>query len=268
MVEAKTKSGESQDVRSVKGSSLYNFVEEQQGEVPFGRVLDAGTGPRSLRWLLGLATESFTAVTGSPVQATRLRKLVADSLRPQDRVMAGNWADQDLLAGEQFDTVIADFLLGAIERFAPYFESRLFERLRPLTAKRLYVTGIQPYVIDRPKNEAGALIWEIGRHRDACLLLSGQRLHREYPLQWVLAELSRSGFKPIAARKFPVAYKGDFAPSQMELWRGGVERMTDRALAQSLLAYGEVLTQRELAHVEKHGALSHGFAYAVAADPA
>jgi hypothetical protein len=251
----------------MKGSALFSQIEALQGEAPYGRVLDAGTGPRSLRWLMTLGTEAITAVTGAPAQAAKLQRLLGEWQRPKDQLLVGNWTDPELLAGEQFDTVIADYLLGAIEGFAPYFQSALFARLRPLTAKRLYVAGVEPYVVKRPRNEAGALIWEIGRYRDACLILMGKQQYREYPLEWVLAQLRRSGFQPVAARKVATGYKADFVNAQIDMCRPGLERLPDKALGRSLVAHGEALRNRALAHIEAHGSLSHGFAYVVAADP-
>jgi len=252
---------------AAKGSALYSYIETVQGDAPYGRVLDAGAGPRSLRWLMSLNTDSCTAVIGSRGQAAKLERVMGDWKRPQDRLVVGNWADRDLLAGEQFDTVLADYLLGAIEAFAPYFQAELFSRLRPLTSRRLYITGVEPYVIRRPKAEAGVLIWEIGRYRDACLMLSGKQPYREYPLNWVLAQLRRSGFQPAAARKFPIGYKADFVNGQIDLCRPLLEGLADNALGQSLIAHGEALRGRALAHIESHGSLSHGFAYVIAADP-
>lgn len=245
----------------------FPYIEALQGETSYGRVLDAGTGPRSLSWLMTLKTESITAVTGTPAMAAQVQRLVGDRQRPQDRLLVGNWTDPDLLAGEQFDTVLADHLLGAIEGFAPYFQTALFARLRQLTVKRLYITGMEPYVIERPEDEAGALIWEIGRYRDACLILSGQRHYREYPLDWVLAELRRSGFQPVAARKVPTGYKANFVNGQIGLCRPLLERLADQTLGRSLIAHGEVLRSRALAHIESQGSLSHAVHHVVAADP-
>lgn len=250
------------------GSASFSFIEGLQGETPYGRLLDAGTGPRSLRWLLTLNTDSITAVTGAPAMAAQVRRSVAEWQRPQDRLLVGNWTDPDLLAGEQFDTVVADHLLGAVEGFAPYFQTSLFARLRPLTAKRLYVTGMEPYVVDRPKAAGGALIWEIGRYHDACRILAGQRHYREFPLDWVLAQLRRSGFKPVAARKISTGYQADFVNGQINFCRPLLKRMPDQALAQSLLAHGDALRTRALAHIESHGSLSPAFHYVIAADPA
>jgi hypothetical protein len=199
--------------------------------------------------------------------AAQVQRLVGEWQRPQDRMLIGNWLDPDLLAGEQFDTVLADNLLGAIEGLAPYFQNALFARLRPLTVKRLYVTGMEPYVIGRPGDAAGALIWEIGRYRDACLILSGQRHYREYPLDWVLAQLQRSGFQPVAARKIPVGYKANFVNGQIDLCRPGLKLLADQTLGQSLIAHGEALRSRALDHIERHGSLVHSFHHVVAAEP-
>lgn len=250
-----------------KGSALYSYIEALHGDASYGRVLDAGTGPRSLRWLMTLDTDSCTAVTGTPAQAAKLQRLMGEWQRPQDRLVVGNWTDPDLLDREQFDTVLADYLLGAIEGFAPYFQTELFGRLRPLTLKRLYVTGVEPYVVVRPRDEAGILIWEIGRFRDACLILAGRQPYREYPLDWVLAQLRRSGFEPVATRKFPISYRADFVNSQIDLCRPLLERLGDQALAKALIAHGEELRSKALAFIEQRGSLSHGFAHVIAADP-
>ncbi len=248
-------------------SALYSYIKQLQGDAHLGRVLDAGTGPRSLRWLLSQNVDSCTAVTGTPAMEAQTQRVVGDQLRPQDRLLVGNWTDPQLLAGEQFDTVLADHLLGAIEGSAPFFQFRLFARLRPLTVKRLYVTGMQPYVIERPASEAGALIWEIGRFRDACLILSGERPFREFPLHWVLAQLPRSGFKAVASRKFPVGYKAKFVNGQIGLCRPRLERLADRSLGQSMIAHGEALRARALAYIASHGSLSPAVHYVIAADP-
>ncbi|RYY42508.1 MAG: hypothetical protein EOP59_09855 [Sphingomonadales bacterium] len=215
--------------------------------------------------MLGLATERWTAVTGAEGHAAQVHALAAPAMRPQDALLVGNWTDPALLAGEMFDTVLADYLLGAVEGFAPYFQSELFARLRPLTRRRLYVTGVEPYVVARPADEAGALVWEIGRFRDACLTLAGEQHYREYPIDWVLAQLRKSGFTPVAARKFPIRYKARFVNGQIDMCRSRLDALG--GIGQALIAHGEALRDRALAHVEAHGSLRHGFDYVIAADP-
>ena len=250
----------------MSGATLYSAIEELQGETPFGRVLDAGTGLRSLRWIIGLETDSWTAVTGTRGMAARAKRVIGEQMRPRDRLEVGNWAEPEFLAGQEYDTVLADHLLGAIEGFAPFFQTALFARLRALTARRLYVTGMEPYVVERPRDEAGALIWEIGRYRDACVILSGQKPYREFPMEWVLAELRRSGFETLDARRVAVGYQAYFVNSQIEVPRAGLERLADQAVARALIAHGEALRARALAHIESNGPLGH-MHYVIAAEP-
>jgi len=251
----------------MKERGIFKTIEALHGDAPYGKVLDAGTGPKSLGWLTKQATDSITAVTGAKSMVAIVRKWLGKWERPQDRMIVGNWANPKLLAGEKFDTVLAENLLGSIEGFAPYFQTELFARLRPLTGKRLYVVGLEPYVVEKPADEAGAFIWEIGRYRDACQMLSGGRPYREFPGEWVADHLKRSGFNPVGARRFSVNYTSDFVNGQIGLAKLHLEHMEDKALAQSLIAHGEELTARALAYIERNGTLSHGFVHVIAADP-
>lgn len=252
-----------------KHSALYRYIERAQGDHAWGTMLDAGTGVNSLSWVTSLETDRWTAVTGSLSEANWVREAVKTNLRPDDQLLEGNWANPALLKGEVFDTVLADYLLGAIDGFAPYFQSYLFKRLRPLTGKRLYVTGLEPYVpTDRPNTKAGQLIWEIGRYRDACVLLSGSRPYREYPAQWAIDALSRSGFVVRSAKHFKISYKKRFVNAQIDLVLPGLEKLEDRALATALKARGEALRADALAMVETEGALRHCRNYVIVAEPA
>jgi hypothetical protein len=102
-------------------NTLFSYIETLQGGTPWGKV---GTGWSSLGWLTGLTTERLTAVTACSRRAEALRSRYQIVLRPQDAVVVGNWVDTDLLRGEVFDVVLADYLVGAVDRFAPYFQGR------------------------------------------------------------------------------------------------------------------------------------------------
>lgn len=250
----------------MSGGTLFSLIEQWQGDAPWGRVLDAGLGVRSMRWLLGLERTGLVAVTGTHPMAARAQRVLRQEMGAEDRIEVGTWADPGFLAGERFDTVLADHLLGAIEGFAPYFQTSLFPRLRTLTGRRLYVTGMDPYVVERPQDESGKLIYEIGRFRDACLILCGQKPYREFPLSWVLTELRRAGFEPTERRRVAVGYEAYFVNSQIDQCRAGLDRLADRALGEALIAHGEALRQRGLAHIEREGRLGHHH-YAIAANP-
>lgn len=248
-------------------SGLFAHIGELQGNLPWGSFLDAGTGTHSIRWVSSLATDRWTAVTGAEGHAIQVRDTVERSRRPQDRIVLGNWADPDLLAGERYDTVLADYLLGALEGFAPYFQSRLFGRLRPLVGHRLYVVGLEPYVTGTPDTPAGRLVWEIGCFRDACLVLAGEQPYREYPAQWVVDHLEAARFRVLSAERFPIRYKARFVNSQIDMCTPRLAKLADRRLAEALMKRGDELRSRALTLIEQEGGLKHGYDYVLSAEP-
>lgn len=247
--------------------SLYQRLSGLQGDMPWGSVLDAGTGPGSMRWLLSLKTERWTAITGSTRMATRTREEIGDAMRAADRLEVGNWIDPDLLDGERYDTVLADYLLGAIDGFAPYSQDRLFHRLRPLVGRRLYIVGLEPYVPYRPQDPVGRIVNEIGRVRDACLLLAHERPYREYPMDWVLRHLDQAGFHAIDAMRIPIRYGERFVNSQLDMCSRAVDGMRDRVPGIALHATIAELRSRALAMVASEGGLRHGHDYIIMAEP-
>ncbi|KKB99078.1 hypothetical protein WR43_11440 [Mycolicibacter arupensis] len=250
-------------------SALFRHVETLQGDRPWGAMLDAGAGVKSLQWIQSLATDRWTAVTAAPSMAEATRAALGDGIRPQDRLVVGNWIDETLLAGETFDTVLVDYLVGAIEGFAPYWQDHVFDRLRPLVANggRLYVTGLEPYVPYTPTTDSGRIICEIGRVRDACLLLAGERTYREFPLDWVLRYLERAGFRIVESRRFPIRYGARHVNGQLDMCRRRLERFGSAALGNSMLHYVEELRLRALLVLARDGGLRHGHDYVVAAEP-
>lgn len=249
------------------GSRVFRFIENLQGDLPWGSFLDAGTGTNSIGWVASLATDQWTAVTGAEGHAVQVQNAIEARRRPQDRLILGNWADSSLLSGERFDTVLADYLIGAIEGFAPYYQPYLIERLRSLTSNRLYIAGLEPYVATKPDDSAGKLVWEIGRFRDACLLLSGSRPYREYPAQWVVDHLEASGFRIVASRRFAIRYKERFVNSQLDMCAPHLAKLEDGALAEAMRRRGEHIRMQALDMIANQGELRHGFDYVLAAEP-
>lgn len=215
------------------------------GDAPWGSFLDAGTGTHSLQWVLGLETERWVAVTGGASRRTLLQRNLGHRMRPQDEVMAGNWTDPMLLTGQRFDVVLADYLLGAIAGFAPYFQAQLFARLRPLVKGQLYVVGLDPYP-DRPETEGGRVVREIARLRDACILLAGHRCYREYPLEWVVRSLESSGFTVDDALRVDIVYRERFVNGQLDVCLRKLRYFKDPALAEEMKRHIESLRERAL----------------------
>lgn len=254
---------------TVHVSSLFRYIETLHGSHRWGALLDAGTGVNSLNWIAALPTESWTAITASQRMADKIRDTSGVRIRAQDRLLVGNWVSDSLLTGETFDTVLVDYLIGAIDGFAPYWQARLFNRLRPLVKDngRLYVVGLEPYVPYKPDSESGRVIWEIGRVRDACLLLAGERPYREYPADWVLRRLGEAGFRVLETRHFPIRFRERFVNSQLDMCLDRLTRFASDELATSMRRYVENLRARALALQERENGLRHGYDYVIAAEP-
>src|SRR5688572_24564119 len=81
-------------------SSLFSFIERLHEGRTWGAVLDAGAGVNPTGWVAGLPTARWTAVTAATAHAAQVKAMVEPRMRPGDRLVVGNWMDQDLLAGE------------------------------------------------------------------------------------------------------------------------------------------------------------------------
>ncbi len=167
----------------------------------YGRVLDAGTGIYSLRWLSGLLhrsnfngelhMSSFVAVTADE-NFRRECQYKAEELGVGERaqIVKGNWNDHLLVddssegkktllcEGQLFDTILADYLVGAVDHFSPFFQDQLFFRLRShlKSGGVMHLTGLNP--IPEKVNGPANIFCKITKLRDACILLAGSRPYR------------------------------------------------------------------------------------------
>lgn len=248
------------------GDLLFDTVATLHHGRSWGRVLDAGTGDKSLDWILSLATEGWTAVSGEAERAQRLAERVADRTRPRDRVLAGNWTDPTLLAGERYDVVLADYLVGAIDGHAPYFQDELFARLRPHVAGVLYAIGQSP-MPDDPKTDGQRLVVEVCRVRDACILLAGDRCYREYPLAWVERSLSSSGYRVTATRSFGMVLRSPWLERQIAVGHRKLARFADQGLAREMERHLAALVHRARTIPEARDGVRIASDWIVAAEP-
>jgi len=245
-------------------SSLFRYIESLQGDQPWGDFLDAGTGVNSALWSNGLATTKWVGVSGSPSHAEQVCQTLGEALRVQDEVLVGNWCEPDFLQGRVFDTVLADYLLGAIEGFAPYFQGQLFARLRRHVGKRLYVIGLDPYILGPAASDEAKMVKAIGRLRDCCLMLAGETPYREYPLEWTVDALLGAGFEIKQARRFGNRYGAKWVHGQLDMAQRRLPKLTNQALAHVLGKEIENLRARALILNEQKGGLRHGADYVIA----
>ncbi len=234
----------------------------------WGHVLDAGTGPKSLPWVASLSSQRWTAITAQPSMAESARQSLSSAPRAADRIIIGNWADEELLPGERFDTVLLDYLIGSVDAFAPYFQEALLHRLAARTLGSLYVIGLEPYVPVVADEDVGAFVGDLGRLRDACQLLARDRPYREYPAQWVAAQLQRVGMAVTDTRYFRIRYRKQFLAGQLDICETRARQIPDPALSAALLEHIALMRQRGEALIEQHDGLPYGRDYVIRAVPA
>ena len=142
----------------------------------------------------------------------------------------------------------------------------LAQRLQP--GGRLYIVGLEPipdsYGGTTP-NSPQAIICDVRRIRDACILLAGDRCYREYPVEWIERQLhakqapspspappahtntsstnnhhssSSSSNTPrlhwLASKQFPILYSHRTIVKQIEVARKKLPQIPSKALAREL----------------------------------
>jgi len=212
---------------------LFDYIRKMQGN-NWGSILDAGTGSHSLEWIIGLNSTKWTAITGDPKRQAAMEKLFEGKIRPEDKVISGNWKDDDLLEGEVYDIVIADYLIGSLDGYAPYYQYQLIERLKPHVGKKLYIVGAEPFPDKVEDDEHGQLIVDIAKIRDSCILLAGQRPYREYPMDWVMKTLKRAGFHINGVGFFESTHGREFVEMQLNVAETKLKYFQNKDLAQSM----------------------------------
>ncbi len=247
------------------GDLLFDHVTALHEGRPWRSVLDAGTGRHSLRWVRSLPTERWTAVTADPDMLRALDADTAGERRPGDRLVLGDWTDASLLAGEVYDVVLADYLLGAVDGFAPYFQDKLFARLARHVGSRLYVIGLEP-LPDRPATEPERVVTEIARLRDALLLLCRERPYREFPVAWVREHLERAGLRVVSEKRFANVLGHGWVDRQVDMCERRLARLPDPSLAAPMRDYADDLRRRAHAACDAHGGLRCGHDHVLAAE--
>lgn len=238
--------------------ALFQHVEQLQQGRPTATVLDAGTGAHSLRWLTTLGA-AVTGVTADEPTAARLRTEF-----PDVELVTGDWQDDGLLRGRRYDVVVADYLLGAIDGFAPYYQDEVFSRLRPHVAGRLYAIGLEPWPARDDDPDAQAFI-DLCSTRDAAFLLAGTRPYREFPESWVARTLQHSGFAVIDRMRLPIRHSA----RTIDREHGNAVRYARRAerdVAGALIRRADALRERLLARVRTRPLL-FGNDWVIAAEP-
>ena len=286
--------------------ALFGYIEKSQVESAassnFGRFLDAGTGSHSLRWIASVlhrqqlleqtnhgeqaaplvSMDSFTAITADETMRRRVLE-EAQSLGIADKgeVVIGNWStgvertgkleygqNKLLLEGQTYDTILVDYLVGAIDGFSPYFQDLIFERLMPHLAPggRMYIIGLQP-IPDRVPSEAN-IMCKITKIRDACILLANHRCYREYPVDWIQRHIRRAGMEIMETRQYPIRYDHGTMLKQINVGRSKLRLFPTKGVAEEMGIILDKLEQESLQVTRKQdsGRITLGFDYVVVAE--
>lgn len=106
------------------GDILFESIVSMHEGRSWGTFLDAGTGVHSMKWIQQLNTESITAITADihmERQVMSNESVAANWREGIDRMLCGNWMDEEFCNNlGKFDTILADYLIGAVEGFSPY----------------------------------------------------------------------------------------------------------------------------------------------------
>jgi hypothetical protein len=256
-----------------KDDALFGLIENQQGDEPFGNVLDAGTGMHSLRWMATLRDEKkgmtgFTAITADQTMQRNVRQ-EADALEISHlgNVVIGNWfGHAPLEFGEVFDTVLADYLVGAMDGFSPYQQDlmipKLVKCLKP--GGKLYIVGLEP-LPDKAEGAAN-IVCKVRQVRDACILLGGHRCYREYPVEWIERQIrSTPDLELVSTTNFPILYKHRTIVNQINVGRSKFPHFPTPELAEEMRRVLDDLERQSAEATEKEGSIRLGFDYVVVA---
>lgn len=292
-----------------KDDIIFGAIEDEQGSEPFGDVLDAGTGLHSLRWLATLSTpgkglKSLTAVTADAGMHRTVTQEV-DAVRPLIaphplicEVLIGNWfavSDHDnnnnnkitnllpwQLEGRSFDTILLDYLIGAMDGFSPYKQDQIIPLLTRFLKPggRMYIVGLEPLPDPSTTNDrdGGNIMCRVRQVRDACILLAGHRCYREYPLEWVERQIQQHGeqqdrsinhttsLRHISSRRFPILYRHATIVKQINVARSKLPLFPSKALAASMREVLDELEKESLTVTQSKsdGKIRLGFDYLVA----
>ena len=248
---------------------LFSTIERYHEQKPWGRMLDAGTGVNSVKWMLGLDCEDWLGITADRRMKDNVVKEAKLEADESDRIVVGNWMEESFCSTlGMFDTIVADYLFGAVDGFSPHTQDlvmkKLKQHLKPGGA--LYIIGMYP-IPDHASGPAD-IIAEIRRVRDSCILLAGHRPYRELPSEWVIRHLIKEGFEVRKTRNFNILHSKDSAVRQIRVARSKLDLMENGAVRGGMQLYLDDLEARveEIMEESDTKSLTLSHDYVIAAD--
>ena len=287
---------------------LTKATNAARGHDRWGNVLDAGTGPGSMSYLCAQPTETVVAVTAARTMSARLKMELKAPCKPVElltnysangtvtgvvrkdghpnTLLVGNWFGADhggkrpltehpVYTAQKFDTVLAEYLLGALEHFAAFNEQKMMDLLVSSVKDDglLLFCGRKPFDYPGPEpykteyNKAMQLVLDVERVRDAAMLLSHQREYREFPAWWVREALLQRGLEIVRQESFTGRVNIDYVKQQLDWARREARKVPAKSLSASLLEHikGLQAAADAEAGLNKKDGVSFGGSYCIVA---
>jgi hypothetical protein len=154
-----------------------------------------------------------------------------------------------------------------MDGFSPYQQDLIFPKLAKYLKPggRLYIVGLQP-LPDSAVGDAN-IICTVRRVRDACILLSGQKCYREYPVDWIERQLTAEPtMKLNTSSTFPILYKHQTIVNQINVARYKLPDFISPDLADEMKKVLDDLETKSLEATQRSGRIQLGFDYVVTAE--
>lgn len=266
---------------AARGGSWGNVLDAGTGSHSLKWLLER----KDVASVTAVTADKGMAATCASLAARYTKAGAPDESRAE--IVIGNWDDEDLLEGRTYDIILADYLVGAMDGFSPcvkegaaadaaalfpfllhaptyhsyspthlnplrYTQDLIFGRLKKHLSPSgaLYVVGLQP-VPDYGKGDGAKLIGEVRRLRDACILLAGHRMYREYPPSWIERSLKQHGYDVGGSKSFPILYSYESINRQISVAERKLPLIKDEALREKLQAHVDDLRTRVKAAVDE-----------------
>eukprot|EP00316_Scyphosphaera_apsteinii_P015553 CAMPEP_0119307092 /NCGR_PEP_ID=MMETSP1333-20130426/7679_1 /TAXON_ID=418940 /ORGANISM="Scyphosphaera apsteinii, Strain RCC1455" /LENGTH=395 /DNA_ID=CAMNT_0007310561 /DNA_START=374 /DNA_END=1561 /DNA_ORIENTATION=- len=291
---------------------LTKATNAARGHRRWGHVLDAGTGPSSMSWLCTQPTESVVAVTAARAMSTKLKAELKAPCKPVESpantsangqqptydgrsrkaghhpntLLVGTWfareegkqplTEHPVYTAQKFDTVLADYLLGALEHFAAFTEQKMMDVLVSSIKDDglLLLCGRKPYPYPGPQgyrslkySTARKIVLSAERVRDAAMLLSHQREYREFPAWWVREALRQRGVEIIDQESFAGRVDLEYVTTQLGWARREARKVDSASLSAGLLRHIKELQAAADAdaRLNRNGGVNIGGSYCIVA---
>ena len=170
-------------------------------------------------------------------------------------LLVGNWFSDEngtrpltqhpVYTAQKFDTVLAEYLLGALEHFAAFTEQKLMDLLVSSVKDDglLLFCGRIPFAYPGPEgyrskySKSRQLVLDAERVRDAAMLLSHQRAYREFPAWWVKEALQQRGLEIAHEEFYSTKVDLDYVTQQLKWATREARKVAAASLSAELLAH-------------------------------